>query len=55
MGEPNILQILGQNIFGFQVPLVLLVDLHKLGVLEKSLPTKSESMTGMAEHLHFYL
>ena len=55
MGEPNILQILGQNIFGFQFPLVLLVDLHKLGVFEKSLPTKSESMTGIAERLHFCL
>ena len=55
MGEANILQILGQNIFGFQVPLVSLVDLHKLGVFEKSFPTKSESMTGIAESLHFYL
>ena len=54
MGEPKILRVPGQNIFGFQVPLGLLVDLHKLGVFE-SLPTKSEPMTGIAERLHFYL
>ena len=55
MGESKILRVLGKNIFGFHVPLGLLVDLHKLGVFEKSLPTKSESMTGIAECLHFYL
>ena len=40
MGETKILRVPGQNIFGFQVPLGLLVDLHKLGVSEKSLLTK---------------
>ena len=55
MREPKILRVLGHNITGFQVPLGLLVYLHKLGVFEKSLPTKLESMTGIAECLHFYL
>ena len=45
MGEPKILRVLGQDIFSFQVPLGLLIDLHKLVVFEKSFPTKSESMT----------
>ena len=55
MGEPTILRILGNSIFGFQVPLGFFVGWHKLGVFENSLPTKSESMTAIAERLHFYL
>ena len=55
MGGTKILRVLSQNIFGFQIPLSLLVDLHKLGVFEKSLPTKSESVAGIVERLHFYL
>ena len=55
MGEPTILRIIGRNIFGFQVSLGFFVDWRKLGVSEKSLSTKSESMTGIAERLHFYL
>ena len=53
MGEPSILRILGQNIFDFQVSIGFFVDLHKLLGFEKSLSTKSQSMTGIAERLYF--
>ena len=53
MGEPTVLRILGQNVFDFQVSIGFSVDLHKLLGFEKSLPSKSQSMTGTAERLHF--
>ena len=55
MGEPTILRIIGQNIFGFQVSLGFFVDWHKMVVFKKSLPTKLESMTVLAERHHLYL
>ena len=39
----------------FRFPLVPLLTEHKLGVSAKSLPAKLESMTGIAECLHFNL
>ena len=55
MGEPTILRMIGQNIFGFQVCLGFFVDWYKLFVFEKSPPSKSESITDIAERLQFYL
>ena len=55
MGEPTIFRFFGQNIFGFQVSLGFLVDWDKFFVFEINIPTKLESMTGIAERLHIYL